>query len=238
MNPFVFVYILKIFVIRSFWYTPWPILTADYWLFLTWATNINWSCSQFDRRMFFLLLVKGNRSIPLGSSRMMSFKAYSVPSSNSKRCNFQVLCECWLINGSVNWCDPQVNRIKLKNVRSNYLFERTCSKIFVLNRERISIKGILERVRCFASRTVTIYLHRFFIVYWNLNKILSFLSKNLCRYVLNIYSYVSWSINFHLVILYILPAVTVNASANCSFHDDVPIRSDAFALCTNLSTVF
>lgn len=34
------------------------------------------------------------------------------------------------------------------------------------------------------------------------------------------------------------PAFTVKASTNCSFHDDVPIRRDAFALCTNLSTVF
>lgn len=34
-----------------------------------------------------------------------------------------------------------------------------------------------------------------------------------------------------------VPALTVNASMNCSFHDDVPIRSEAFALCTNLSTV-
>lgn len=35
-----------------------------------------------------------------------------------------------------------------------------------------------------------------------------------------------------------IPALTVIASTNCSFQDDVPIRSEAFALCTNLSTVF
>lgn len=35
-----------------------------------------------------------------------------------------------------------------------------------------------------------------------------------------------------------LPALTVNASLNCSRHEDVPISRDAFARCTNLSTVF
>ena len=39
-------------------------------------------------------------------------------------------------------------------------------------------------------------------------------------------------------ILYRLPAVTVSASTNCSFHEDVPIKIEAFALWTNLSTVF
>lgn len=34
-----------------------------------------------------------------------------------------------------------------------------------------------------------------------------------------------------------IPALTVKASTNCSFHDDVPISSDALARCTNLSTV-
>lgn len=34
------------------------------------------------------------------------------------------------------------------------------------------------------------------------------------------------------------PGLTVNASENCSFHDDVPMSKEAFALCTNLSTVF
>ena len=35
-----------------------------------------------------------------------------------------------------------------------------------------------------------------------------------------------------------VPALTVKASTNCSFQDEVPIKIDAFALCTNLSTVF
>ena len=35
-----------------------------------------------------------------------------------------------------------------------------------------------------------------------------------------------------------LPALTVIASTNCSFQEDVPIRIDAFALWTSLSTVF
>lgn len=35
-----------------------------------------------------------------------------------------------------------------------------------------------------------------------------------------------------------LPGLTVIASANCSFQEDVPISKEAFALCTNLSTVF
>lgn len=36
----------------------------------------------------------------------------------------------------------------------------------------------------------------------------------------------------------VLPGLTVSASKNCSFQDEVPIRREAFALCTNLSTVF
>jgi hypothetical protein len=35
-----------------------------------------------------------------------------------------------------------------------------------------------------------------------------------------------------------LPALTVIASTNCSFQEDVPIKIDAFALWTSLSTVF
>lgn len=35
-----------------------------------------------------------------------------------------------------------------------------------------------------------------------------------------------------------LPELAVNASVNCSFHDEVPMIMEAFALWTNLSTVF
>lgn len=41
-----------------------------------------------------------------------------------------------------------------------------------------------------------------------------------------------------LVVSVILPGLTVKASMNCSFHEDDPIRIDALALCTSLSTVF
>lgn len=43
---------------------------------------------------------------------------------------------------------------------------------------------------------------------------------------------------FTLFKSYTVPALTVSASINCSFHDDVPISREALALCTNLSTVF
>jgi len=35
-----------------------------------------------------------------------------------------------------------------------------------------------------------------------------------------------------------LPALTLSASINCSFHEEVPTNKDAFALWTSLSTVF
>lgn len=41
-----------------------------------------------------------------------------------------------------------------------------------------------------------------------------------------------------MIIKFTLPGVSVSASTNCSFHEDVPSSMDAFARCTSLSIVF